>query len=377
MARPGFLLSTAAGLAVGGAIAAVAITREVVVPGSAPTTPRCEAMVPPVRGVTDLNAMVAAFGEFPALQGADLGVSVRLSSTRWLWVFGDTFRKPGVPNGTFARNSILQVDGQCARVVLPPDGGPIIPARGDGVSYWPMSVITVPDKGFTHLYVMAQRIRQDEPTRYGFAHLGPSIAHLIAYDDSEPKHVETLDLGPDDGSVGSPAWGAASYRDGDTIYLYGTARPFDGGAGWGLYAARATLDTLEDRTKWLFWDGTQWQGHEGRMRPVISQQNGVSQVLSVFKRGQSWYAVSKQGDLLGKDLVIWKANSPAGPFTPTVAGNVRSDKRTVYYTPLAHPDIRTDPGRLIVSVSRIPAGPMKVPEDLPHYRPKFLEVDLP
>ena len=376
MARPGMLLSTVAGLAIGGAVAAMAITNDHVLPLPVPSTPSCDAIVPEPHNVTDLNTMVASFGDLSALQGADLGVSVKLANDRWLWVFGDTFRKVGVPGGTFARNSILQVHGQCARVMLPPDGGAFIPPRGDGVSYWPMSVITVPDKGFTHVYVLAQRMRQDSPTRYGFSHIGPSIAHLLSYPSGELKHLETLDLSPDNAGAGRPTWGAASVLSGRTIYLYGTARPVDKGAGWGLYAARTTAANLLDKSKWEFWDGTSWQAKESRVQPVISQRNGVSQVLTVFTRDRAWYAVSKQGDLLGKDLVVWKSSNPVGPFTPTVVGNVASDKRTIYYTPLAHPDVPAAPGKLVVSVSRIPAGAM-TPAQLPMYRPKFLEVDLP
>lgn len=378
MARPGILLSTALGLALGSGMAAAALTHQVsaVVTQSAPSTRACDAMVPKGRTAIDLNTMVTTFESLPALQGADLGVSVKLNGDRWLWVFGDTFRKVGVPGGTFARNSILQVRGQCAQVMLPPDGGAIIPERGDGVSYWPMSVVTVADQGFTHVYVMAQRVRQDSPTRYGFSHIGPSIAHLIAYDSGEVKHLETIDLSPDNGSAGAPTWGAASTLDGRYVYLYGTARTDDSGAGWGLYAARAPIGTLLDKRGWQFWDGTQWQAKESRIEPVITQRNGVSQVLTVFRKDRKWYAVSKQGDLLGKDLVIWKSSNPVGPFTPTVVGDVTSDKRTVYYTPLGHPEIPTDPGKLIVSVSRIPAGSMTTAQ-MPMYRPKFLQVDLP
>mgnify|MGYP003297057833 CR=1 FL=1 len=42
------------------------------------------------------------------------------------------------------RNSMLLTDPRCLRVVLPADGGALIPARADGVGYWPMSVTTVP-----------------------------------------------------------------------------------------------------------------------------------------------------------------------------------------------------------------------------------------
>ena len=107
---------------------------------------------------------------------------------------------------------------------------------------------------------------------------------------------------------------------------------------------------------------------------------GVSQILSVFERDGSWYAVSKRDEFLGKDLVIWKAPSPTGPFTPSAPlAEIPSDPKggVIRYMPLAHPGLLARPGKILVSYSRNVADLDKLAKDPTLYRPRFLEVPLP
>ncbi len=131
---------------------------------------------------------------------------------------------------------------------------------------------------------------------------------------------------------------------------------------------------------WQYWDGRRWQTRADRAASVIAAVGGVSQVLSVFVRDGTWYAVSKRDDVFGKDLVIWKAPSPTGPFVPSgPLAELPTDPADgrFRYLPLAHPDLLPENGSVVVSYSRNVADLERVVEHPTLYRPKFLRVPLP
>ena len=106
----------------------------------------------------------------------------------------------------------------------------------------------------------------------------------------------------------------------------------------------------------------------------------MSQVLSVFEQNGSWYAVSKQDEFLGDDLVIWKGTGPTGPFAPASRPvEIPSDESTgvLRYMPLAHPQLLRRKGSVVVSYSRNNTDLEKIERDPLLYRPEFLRVRLP
>jgi hypothetical protein len=69
--------------------------------------------------------------------------------------------------------------------------------------------------------------------------------------------------------------------------------------------------------------------------------------------------VSKEGGDLADFITLWTAYSPTGPWSvpvPVVSSPAGHDgppgERSLQYTPLSHPDIRTRSGALLISVSR-------------------------
>ncbi len=150
--------------------------------------------------------------------------------------------------------------------------------------------------------------------------------------------------------------------------------------GNSLHVARARIGDLADPAKWEYWTGHRWGHHPDRIGTLIPAKGGVSQVLSVFQKNGSWYAVSKRGDLLGTDLVVWKAPSPTGPFVagPVVA-SIPTDPKSglMRYMPLAHPDLPASPGQVIVSYSVNINGYTNLMKNPFRYRPVFLAVPLP
>jgi uncharacterized protein DUF4185 len=350
------------------------------VPGASQTD--CVA-TPEITNLQQLNTFARTVRGNPSFQGADVGADVLLQDGRRLWVFGDTLRAPGFQGQRFVRNSMLVIGGGCAASVLPADNGAIVPDRGDGIGYWPMSIARVQRGGYDLVGVATQRVASTGTPdgAFAFESLGSSMAVFVVQKGGTPQLLAQEDMGRDNKDPARPEWGAASAVEGDWVYLYGTARPDEKGVfGFSLRVARTRIDDILDQSKWRYWDGSSWQAKASRARELIGADQGVSQTLSVFSRKGKWYAVSKRDEFLGSDLVIWTAPSPTGPFdSGTVVADLPSDLKTgqLRYMPLAHPDLLADPKTVLVSYSRNNTDVDKVEDDPFLYRPQFLRVPLP
>ncbi|QMW66473.1 DUF4185 domain-containing protein [Mumia sp. ZJ1417] len=338
--------------------------------------------IPRLRSITDLQSIVDTTRGGAALQGADVGADLTLQDGRRIWVMGDTLRAADFDGQRFVRNSMLLISDGCAQTVLPEDNGALIPDRADGVGYWPMSIGRVHRNGVDVVGVGVQRVRgTGGASSTDFENLGPAIAVFHVEPGGVPQLVEVKDIGRDDPSRKRPTWGAAVAIKGEWVYLYGTANPeVDGVFGYSLRVARVHIDHLRDHSRWRYWDGTEWSKNAAEAVELIPAQGGVSQTLSVFEQDGSWYAVSKQDEFLGQDLVIWKAPAPSGPFTrASTVARIPSNAVTgqLRYMPLAHPAILPVPGTVIVSYSRNNTDLGKVEANPFLYRPAFIRVRLP
>lgn len=333
--------------------------------------------------VKQINAMVESLRGRPEFQGADVGADVLLQDGRRLWVFGDTLRSSGINGPRFVRNSMLVFDDRCANVVIPPDGGAVVPDRSDGIGYWPMSIAKVERAGYDLVGVGMQRVRGDDAPGdpAAFTNLGPAIVLFVVAPGRPPQLLKVHDIGADSDDTKRPAWGAAAAVHDGWVYLYGTATPGDDLVfGFSLQVARVRADHLLDTSKWRYWDGSGWSANASKATELIGADGGVSQTLSVLESGGRWYAVSKRDEFLGSDLVIWSAPSPTGPFSASApVAKIPSDLKAgrLRYMPLAHPDLLAKPGTVVVSYSQNATDIADVDKNPFLYRPRFLRVDLP
>ncbi len=332
--------------------------------------------------IQGLNDVSEGYRSQEGFRGGDVGASATLQDGRALYVFGDTLRGPDYPGDRFVRNSMLVFGPGCAGLVEHPDHGALIPDRDDGVGYWPMSVAVVPRDGYDLVGVMAQRVRgTGAATSQEFENLGPSVAVFRVDRGRTPQLQALKDLTPDEPSRTVPTWGAASAFADGWVYLYGTANPEQPMVfGWSLSVARTRLEDITDPDRWQYWDGRRWQGDEDDAAELVDAVGGVSQTLSVFESGGTWYALSKRDDFLGKDLVVWTAPTPHGPFTaqePLASIPSEPDGSLLRYMPLAHPDLLPEKGTMVVSVSQNTTETALVDQDPTLYRPRFLRVTLP
>ncbi|WP_028643917.1 DUF4185 domain-containing protein [Nocardioides sp. URHA0020] len=331
--------------------------------------------------VEELNHQITTMQSSPAFQGGDVGADVQLGDGRFLVVFGDTLRSADFDGPTFARNSMMLWGEECVSVVLPPSHGALIPDRGDGVGYWPMSTAVAHRPGYDLVLVSTQRVKATGAGSFDFANLGPALAVFVVPEGETPQLIATRSVGPDDADRSRPEWGAAMTVDRDWLYLYGTAHPEKKGVfGFSLQVARVRPDDVLEPGRWRYWDGSRWQRRPGRAATLVPAVGGVSQTLSVFHRGKRWYALSKQDGDLGDQMVFWTAPGPTGPFTPTdpvAALPADPDTGAVTYMPLAHPQIFPDDATMVTSYSNNNIDAQKIKDDPTLYRPTFLRVPLP
>jgi len=335
-----------------------------------------------IRDVADLNRVVRLRGS-PAMRGGDVGASAQLQDGRMLWMFGDTVRDGDLRGGPFVRNSMVTVAPDCLGVVLPESGGAVIPNRDHEVGYWPMSVLVSERPGYDLVIVTAQRVRTVDATDvFGFENLGPAVVIYFVPAGETPQLVSVTDVSEDRADVTRPMWGAATAVHDGMAYLYGTARPNDiqAGTGFSLAVARVPVAHVSDETAWEYWTGSTWGVDQDLAATLIRDKDGVSQTLSVFKKDDRWFALSKRNEFLGQDVVIWSAPAPTGPFLPnppvtTLPFDAASG--VLRYMPLAHPDLLPRPDTVVMSYSRNRTDASEVRRDPREYRPRFLRVRLP
>jgi hypothetical protein len=334
-----------------------------------------------LRDVSDLNRVAGRLRGSPGFQGGDVGADVQLQDGRRLWVFGDTLRGEKFDGQPFVRNSMLVSGAGCLQVVLPDDRGALIPDRGDGVGYWPMSIGRTQRPGYDLVSVATQRVRATGAGAFSFENLGTSIAVFVVPRGGTPQLIAQRDIGLDSAEQSRPTWGAAAAVHDGWVYLYGTANPGrDYVFGFSLRVARVHIDDILDSAKWRYWSGRGWAAQSAKATELIPAAGGVSQTLSVFERDGTWYALSKRDDFLGTDLTIWTAPSPTGPFTAgRTLAKLPSNTATgeLRYMPLAHPDLLPEKGTMVVSYSRNNTDSGAVAKNPLLYRPAFLRVDLP
>lgn len=333
------------------------------------------------KSVAGINKFIRSQRAAEGFAGGDVGASTRLVDGRTFWVFGDTLRPTDDGGTTMVRNSVLLMGDGCAGVYRPVGGLAAVPDREDGVGYWPSTVDSGPDgKGGTRVVVGLMRIKAKGTGQWDYDIVGSSAARFDVPANDTPKLVGVTDIGNDNPDMSRPLWAAAATltKDG-TVYLYGTAHPTGEWIfGYSLHVARTTVAGLTRQDTWEYWDGQDWNADPRSVATLIEADNGVSRALSVFEKNGSWYAVSKQADFVGSDLVIWKAPSPTGPFVNTGSvAKLPSDEKRVTYMALAHPELLPAKDELVVSWSVNSTDPDVIERNPTLYRPEFARVPLP
>jgi hypothetical protein len=217
-------------------------------------------------------------------------------------------------------------------------------------------------------------------SNFDFEERGTTVATFTVGATGVPVLVETRELTPDVPDVGSVHWGAASALDGDTAYVYGTRNTGEALVyGRELYVARVPLAEVADGPAMEFWDGSAWQSDESRAVPILDAVDGSSQRLSVDLVDGTWVAFSKLGGDFSDTAAVWTSDSPSGPFTaePVLSVPFGWDTGVISYMPLAHPDVPTVPGTMLVHYSRNITDFAQLFRQPELGIPRFAQVPLP
>ena len=279
-------------------------------------------------------------------------------------------------------NSMLVSGGKCASQLLPAQDGPVIPDAKNGDVYWPMSALSWDDNGRERLVVLCARTRRGTSgDPMDFAFMAPAAALFEVPPGGAPQLQDVIQIAKNNPDPHQINWGAASFHDGNWIYIYGTRLTGEKFLfGRELYAARVPLASPEDLSTWRYWDSSHWQPQQSRATAVLGAEGGVSQTLSVDDLGDGQYlAVSKRDGDLGEFVYSWSAPSPVGPWTPHKGVPAPNDLEAglLKYAPLAHPQIPLGNEMLLVAVSRNTTDFQRLLEDPDLGVVEFVEVALP
>ncbi len=131
------------------------------------------------------------------------------------------------------------------------------------------------------------------PGRANTIHQG-SFVYSVSLSNWQVKDIVAID-GPQEFMFGS-----AVLLSGADTYIYATRNAF-----WNKEAAIARVSGSW-LNSWEYFNGSNWVGESGAMRPVLS---GVSDFFSVFEESGNFYAVS-YGALLSQEIQLFQAYSP-------------------------------------------------------------------
>jgi hypothetical protein len=308
--------------------------------------------------------------------GSDGAHSALLPDGRDLVIYGDTFggsvtstgaRSPDPPffpnsMGIASRNEVAWVNKA---------GQPAIPVAADGTVYWPEAVAAT---GRT-LYVFVNRVRRAGNEVEGIRVVGQSLA-TFDIDTWTLQSMTTLGAADDERGSGI-WWSAGASVDGSDVYVYGVHHK-RGDYGRSVYVARVPVATVTQRSSWRYWDGAAWT--KNRQLPPAAQliREEADTVVSVWHTGTTWYLVSQKYGLLGRDIELWTAPSPQGPWTDTkVLYSIPPCEYpdAIFYEGAAHPEVPLASGNLLLSYSRNGSHD-HIHADANWYKPQYVEAAL-
>lgn len=313
----------------------------------------------------------------PQWRSADVGASAPLSDGRVAWAFGDTQRPDGY-DPLVAANSLAISSGACFSQLLVRGHQPLITLDNPAQVCWPTSIAALPAAGGDHLYVACSRIVRRPGGLLEFSYVGASLARFWVPKGGTPVSRGVTALTPDVAGATQINWGAALLTTKDHLYVYGSQQP-KGSTRKRVMLARTGVGMPRPIAHWEFWSGDGWTRDDRRAAPVLGSDPGVSQAFSVQRIGDRHVLVSKEGGEFGRRIGAWTASAPTGPWRLASTVPYRYDDGSGYvtYQPLAHPELPTADGTLLVSLSRNPKSFADLRAHPDRARPVFVELPAP
>jgi len=325
----------------------------------------------------------------PRWRGADGDASVPLSSSRVLWLYGDTWiTSPdarGRQGGRIIRNSLAIEDlaaGRPGKIVFHWRGNaenpraPFQPKGGPGW-LWPLSGVRL---GKTLLLFFVQVVETTH-TELGFELSGSVLVKVSNPDDppsewrADPCDIPFFSHGPE----GDTVFGSACLSLEGLLYIYGYREDWNlGPKGRRVLVARMPAEALKnaDFSVWQFFAGGAWTGDWSRASPLF---DGAATEMSV-----SWFPAERKFIAvytccgLSPRILGRTAQRPEGPWSePTrlyECPDASWNKDYFCYGGKAHPELATMGNELILTYSANAWDFDDLRKDLRLYWPRFVRV---
>ena len=201
---------------------------------------------------------------------------------------------------------------------------------------------------------------------FDFRTVGSDLVHLRRTDLAMTRAIPLANQ--------DRSWTRSVVTDGRWLYLFGGDRA----AGPDTYLARAHAVDLQ--RSWQFWDGRGWSDDSRRVVPVL-HYSPYNNPRIVRLRDGRWFAVAKDREAAGRDVIGWTATRPQGPWKstgPLIAAPTLGRPGEFTYMASAHPEIGLAGGRLLISWNLNSEAAMPLdPATVTAYGPTFAAVRVP
>jgi hypothetical protein len=319
--------------------------------------------------------------------GGDAAYSIRLSDTKSVWLFGDSF--VGDPGRKMVSNTIAI--SSCAngswsiRYYWRNRGAkvlqPFFASLLQQFHYWPLDGFYVNGT----LYVaLARIVDQPKGGPFGFEMFGVTLAKITnPLDDPTRWTVNYLDLS--DSRVAFP--GVTTIVSGDYVYLYAVLEDSQNKSHPIILAriAIAQLDRPGDSIRYLTNDGAWKAGSDLKNARIIIDRGATEMSVRYHASIDKWIAVQNGPQPFSREIVVREAPSLEGPwsvpkaiysFPEMMPGDPRYDKDTFCYAAKEHAEFTSATGSTVVTYACNSPQLGKQIENMSIYRPEVVKREI-
>ncbi len=311
----------------------------------------------------------------------DGALSVPLSDSRVLWLFGDSHIDDFHPaSGTLpclfqVRNAAMlhdPKDPNHPRTLLSegPGSRTLFKHPDKKLWFWPVSGFQ--EKEIVYIYLIALK-STGAGGNLGFE----TVGHYWAEMKFPEMSISSYSPLPESAGID---FDAGFVREHDYFYAFGKKRD---GIESKVYLAR--FKSSQPEKDWSYWDGAAWNSNPGTAAVVT---RGASTSVNVCKIKGKYVLITSQFSIAcdqGREIYASTSDHPAGPFLPRkkifTLDDLYEGHTPFFYLPAAHPEFINGKNELLVTYSINGYEPCLsacikgrgIPD---HYRPKAIRVPL-
>ncbi len=321
--------------------------------------------------------------------GADGAYSLPISSSRTLWLYGDTCIGKVVEGKRVAETmvtstvAIQEGMGKDAKVRFfirhGEDGKPaaILTPKNEKGWFWLRHGALVGERLYLFL---AQIDKTNDPGVFGFRQIGQWIG-VIPNPQDEPLSwcIDQLEVPATIlTSTRELSFGSAVLESDGFLYIYGTDQDFSSPThDRYLVVARAPVESVTDFATWRFYNEGRWDPDYHACSPLVGGMATECSVSFLPKFGCYALVYTELG--MSPKILVRSAPTPWGPWSEATTvyecPETRIGKDVFCYAAKAHPEI-SGPDELIITYAANSFDFSQLFNDARLYWPKFVRVGV-